>query len=120
MLAVLPKEVVLPKVGGVVDRINTDLRLVQLPSAPLPMLVTLLGNVMLVSFELVNAAFPTLVTLSGMVISGRLLHALNAEFPMVVSVLGRVTLVRFANFMNVPNPRAVMPSFTTKVLMRVL
>ena len=110
----------MPKVGGVVDRTNTDLRLEQLLSAPLPMLVTVLGNVMLVSFEPANAPLPTLVTLSGMVISGRLVHALNAEVPMVVSVLGRVTLVRFANLMNVPTPRAVMPSFTTKVLMLVL
>ena len=89
-------------------------RLEQELNASFPILVTLSGMVMLARLvQERNAEFPILVTPSGMVMLARLLQRKNASSPIIVTPLGMVTLVT----VEFPSPKMeeYCPTLTTEI-----
>ena len=76
-------------------------------NAEYPMLVTLDGIVTDVSPQYANAHYPMLVTPSGIVTDVRPLHSVNALDPMLVTLSGIVTDVRPLQPRNVSFPMLV-------------
>ena len=94
-----------PNANGCSIRESTVVKPEQFSNAPLPMLVTLFGIVMVVRPEhSANASFPILVTLFGMVMEVNPKQCWKACTPMLVTLFGMVMEVRPPQFQNAYTP----------------
>ena len=96
-------EKMFPVVLGASPRNVTAVRLALPTKVESPILVTLSGIVMLVSFlQREKAYFPILVTLSGTVTLVRLSQLWKVNSPILVTLSGIVMLVRLLHLMKAP------------------